>query len=50
MAPHGEHAVELAYMIVDPGTPGTVHIADAALMIAFGLLRAMCGPRWRPSK
>ncbi len=40
--------VELAYVIYHPEHPGARHIAEGALAIAMGVLRALCGPRWGP--
>jgi AraC-like DNA-binding protein len=50
LAPRGDSAVELAYVMHRGGIPGSAQIADAAMAIGVQLLRRMCGPRWRPAE
>ncbi|WP_296810706.1 AraC family transcriptional regulator [Thiocapsa sp.] len=41
-------SVTLGYSIYRHGTPATAQINDAAIAIAFGMLRELCGPAWQP--
>lgn len=50
LADRGGREVEFAYLVRTPGTPGTEHIADAAIAIEFQFLRELCGPRWKPTE
>ncbi len=38
----------LGYRILDPKVPGSGHIAAGSLAIGFQLMKALCGPYWRP--
>ncbi|MFO7642517.1 MAG: AraC family transcriptional regulator [Candidatus Competibacteraceae bacterium] len=38
----------LSYLIYQPGIEGSSQIYDGAIAIAFNILRALCGPAWRP--
>ncbi len=38
----------LGYAIYAPATPGSHHIYDGAMAIAFNLMKALCGPGWQP--
>jgi len=38
----------MTYEIQEPQTEGTDQIGDGALAILFNVLRALCGPDWRP--
>jgi AraC-like DNA-binding protein len=38
----------LGYSVLRHGVPGTNHIHDAAIAIAFKILRALCGPAYAP--
>jgi hypothetical protein len=41
-------SVILGYSVLRHGVPGTNHILDAAIAIAFKILRALCGPAYTP--
>ena len=38
----------LTYDMLEPGIEATDQIGDGALAILFNILRALCGPEWRP--
>ena len=40
--------VALGYAIVHPDMPGKSQVDDAAIAIAFNILRQLCGATWRP--
>ncbi len=42
--------VMLGYSIYRHGTPGTVHIYDAAIAIGHRILEALCGPTWKAQR
>lgn len=42
-------SASLGYIVFDGYTPGINQINDAAIAIGVGLMRALCGPEWRPS-
>ena len=41
--------VLLGYSVYRHGTPGTEHLYDAALAIGYRMLKAICGPAWKPA-
>ena len=41
--------VLLGYSVYRHGTPGTEHLYDAAIAIGYRMLKAICGPSWRPA-
>jgi AraC-like DNA-binding protein len=43
-----DHTVMLTYSIYHRNTPATDIIYDGSIAIAFRILRALCGPTWRP--
>ena len=45
----GERAL-LGYAIYQPGVEGTRHIYDITLAIGFNVMKALCGPNWRPDE
>ena len=42
--------VALGYSIYRHGTPATAQIHDAAIAIAYRILRELCGPAWQPMR
>ncbi len=46
---HGKLAT-LGYAIYHPDTQAADQIADAALAIAYNILRELCGPEWKPTE
>jgi len=40
----------LSYSIYHPQTEGSSQIYDGAIAIAFNMMRALCGPAWRPDE
>ncbi len=45
---HAPAQAALGYSVHDPGTPGVGLIHDVSITIAVAILRALCGPQWRP--
>ena len=41
--------VLLGYSVYRHGTPGTEHLYDAAIAIGYRMLKAICGPAWKPA-
>jgi AraC-like DNA-binding protein len=41
-------SIILGYSVLRHGVPGTNHIHDAVIAIAFKILRALCGPNYAP--
>ncbi len=44
----GQGEAQLGYAVYQPGVAGTAQIYDLAAAVAYNLLRALCGPTWRP--
>ena len=44
----GPTVATLGYRIRLPAVPGSAQINDGAMAIAFLLMKALCGPEWRP--
>ncbi|HQR72114.1 MAG TPA: AraC family transcriptional regulator [Burkholderiaceae bacterium] len=44
----GSRPARLSYAVCTPQTPETGLICSSAIMIAFRLMKALCGPTWRP--
>ncbi|HJW52044.1 MAG TPA: AraC family transcriptional regulator [Burkholderiaceae bacterium] len=44
----GARSAQLSYAVCTPHTPETGLIHSTAMMIGFRLLKAVCGPTWRP--
>ena len=42
-------SASLGYIVFDGNIPGIDQISDAAIAIGVGVMRALCGPQWRPS-
>lgn len=40
--------VVLSYAVIDAAEPGANQICDGAIAIGCNILRALCGPKWRP--
>jgi AraC-like DNA-binding protein len=40
----------LGYAIYEQNVVGTAHIYDAAIAIAFNIMRELCGPAWAPTE
>jgi len=40
----------LSYLIYQPGIEGSSQIYDGSIAITFNILRALCGPAWRPTE
>jgi AraC-like DNA-binding protein len=45
----GDDGIALGYALVRHDTPGAGLVVDTALAIAWRMLRALCGPQWRPT-
>lgn len=45
----GDGSVALGYALLRHDTPGAAMVIDTALAIGWRMLRALCGPAWRPT-
>ncbi len=46
----GQGHVALGYVVYRHDTPGIAHIYDMALGVGCAILRALCGPGWKPAQ
>lgn len=46
----GPELTLLGYTVIQPGAKAVDQIHDLTIAFAFGLMRTLCGPAWRPSR